>query len=387
MNKLPKHSHILEEYFTNVDYSKWERSNRTKVLKSTQPQPVLWASALPDRQATKSFHRPISERHSETPTPTNLQLHLKQAQSGRSGRAQENSIQESPTVSSRFSRRIKIKTWQGKSACMNDKVKILKLLVKGQSRAVEELEKHCKLLQEMNQQLARDIEDTDRHSVSSARELLNQHAKLGRSVPAYNRWSTRQIRQAKDDLRDVVQEAKDQLSGLQVKLQAVMAEVQNAQVEFQTLKTYKDQGYPLKALQIADLKRELYKLQMAQEEEHDDLSALCQTEMANLEKQLHQKQEEVLSSIAKKTMSYAPPLVKHMALQNHTMKEEIKLQKQEIMKLENENSALLRNIRALRLLRASSIREAFQNFFPKSDRCAPDTDVHLRIKRDVCLPI
>ncbi|KAK1800007.1 hypothetical protein P4O66_006508 [Electrophorus voltai] len=221
----------------------------------------------------------------------------------------------------------------------------------------------------MNQQLARDIEDTDRHSVSSARELLNQHAKqLGRSVPAYNRWSTRQIRQAKDDLRDVVQEAKDQLSGLQVKLQAVMAEVQNAQVELQTLKTYKDQGYPLKALQIADLKRELYKLQMAQEEEHDDLSALCQTEMANLEKQLHQKQEEVLSSIAKKTMSYAPPLVKHMALQNHTMKEEIKLQKQEIMKLENENSALLRNIRALRLLRASSIREAFQNVFPKSDR-------------------
>uniref|UniRef100_A0A4W4EW81 Si:dkey-76p14.2 n=1 Tax=Electrophorus electricus TaxID=8005 RepID=A0A4W4EW81_ELEEL len=334
MNKLPKHSHILEEYFTNVDYSKWERSNRTKVLKSTQPQPVLWASALPDRQATKSFHRPISERHSETPTPTNLQ--------------------------------IKIKTWQGKNGQNHFWLSCCHCL--WQSRAVEELEKHCKLLQEMNQQLARDIEDTDRHSVSSARELLNQHAKLGRSVPAYNRWSTRQIRQAKDDLRDVVQEAKDQLSGLQVKLQAVMAEVQNAQVEFQTLKTYKDQGYPLKALQIADLKRELYKLQMAQEEEHDDLSALCQTEMANLEKQLHQKQEEVLSSIAKKTMSYAPPLVKHMALQNHTMKEEIKLQKQEIMKLENENSALLRNIRALRLLRASSIREAFQNFFPKSDR-------------------
>ncbi|XP_076860425.1 uncharacterized protein C20orf96-like isoform X3 [Brachyhypopomus gauderio] len=257
---------------------------------------------------------------------------------------------------------------------------------RSQKRAVEELEEHCKLLEDVNQQGVRDIEDTDRQSVSRARELLIQYAKLGRSGAAYSKWSTMQITQARAELRDTVQEAKNQLSGLQVKLEAVMAQVLDARTELHTLKTYKDKEYPVKALQIANMKVDLDKLQKAQQDECDDVSVLCQTEMASLEKQLQQKEQEVLSAIAKQSVSCVPPLVKHMVLHNHTMKREIKLHKQEIMELEEENSALLRNIQALQLLRPNCSKEVF-NVFPKSDRCDPDIDVHLSVKRHDCLPI
>ncbi|XP_076860417.1 uncharacterized protein C20orf96-like isoform X2 [Brachyhypopomus gauderio] len=330
MNKLPKHLFCtLKDDLKNLDYSKWERSKTTNGFKSTEARPILWASAGPARQPARPSHRPISEQHGESTPHTEV----KHVQSEKAGRSRESSIQESPTAPSRLSRRTQNKRWEDKSVSMNDTTKIQQ-----------------------------------------------------RSGAAYSKWSTMQITQARAELRDTVQEAKNQLSGLQVKLEAVMAQVLDARTELHTLKTYKDKEYPVKALQIANMKVDLDKLQKAQQDECDDVSVLCQTEMASLEKQLQQKEQEVLSAIAKQSVSCVPPLVKHMVLHNHTMKREIKLHKQEIMELEEENSALLRNIQALQLLRPNCSKEVF-NVFPKSDRCDPDIDVHLSVKRHDCLPI
>jgi hypothetical protein len=49
-------------------------------------------------------------------------------------------------------------------------------------KALVELEKHCALLQESNVRMAGEIDSTDRQSVSSAREFLIRHDKLGVST-------------------------------------------------------------------------------------------------------------------------------------------------------------------------------------------------------------
>jgi hypothetical protein len=55
------------------------------------------------------------------------------------------------------------------------------------------------------------------------------------------------------------------LPGLHEQLRGVKAELVNAQAELHTLKTYKDKEYPVKALRIAEIKREIEKLKETQQ--------------------------------------------------------------------------------------------------------------------------
>ena len=54
-------------------------------------------------------------------------------------------------------------------------------------------------------------------------------------------------------------------AGLQNQLTGVKSKLLRAQAELHTLKTYKDKEYPVKALLIADMKREIIKLKDAQQ--------------------------------------------------------------------------------------------------------------------------
>ncbi|KAI4894960.1 hypothetical protein NFI96_028724, partial [Prochilodus magdalenae] len=213
---------------------------------------------------------------------------------------------------------------------INDKTTALQVFIKPQRRSITDLEKHCEVLQETNQQVARDIEDTDRRAVLIGREFLIHHRKLGSSITAFNKWRDWQIRQAKEELKETVYEGEHQLPGLQAQLEAVKAKLVKALSELHTLKTYKDKEFPVKALQIAEMKRDLDKLKKAQKDEYEDVMLLCQTEMTRLERHLHQKQQEVLLATAKKNISHVPPVVREMTLHNHMMKKEIDMHKKVI---------------------------------------------------------
>ncbi|XP_017538404.1 uncharacterized protein C20orf96 homolog [Pygocentrus nattereri] len=394
MSELPKRFVCaLREDFRNVDYSKWERSNRTNASKTTKPKPVHWSSLHPDHKGAKASHGPNTASDRETNGSPNA---IKQTQPEKSESSRGNTEDSSAAsarlsrfsaASSRLSRRIKSDSGEQDSAQINTNVKKMQILMKLQRGSIEDLEKHCKVLQEMNQQVARNIEDTDRRAVSIAREFLIQHEKLGNSLTAFNRWNNWQISQAKAELKDAVEEGENHLCGLQAQLKAVKANLVNAQSELHTLKTYKDKEYPVKALQIAEMKRDLDKLKEALQDEYEDVKLLFQKEMVRLERHLHQKQQEVLLATAKKKVSHIPPVVKQMALHNHTMKKEIDMHKKEIMQLEDKNRKLLKSIRELQLSRPNISREVFRDVFPKSDKCTPNMDFHLSIQKEERLPI
>ncbi|XP_036415953.1 uncharacterized protein C20orf96 homolog [Colossoma macropomum] len=384
MSRLPKHFFCaLREDFRNVDYSKWERSNRTNGSKTTEPKPVHWSSLHPDHKGAKASHGPNTASDRETNGSPNA---IKQTQPEKSESSRGNT-EDSSAASARLSRRIKSDKREQDLTQINDNVKKMQIVMKLQRRSVEDLEKHCEVLQETNQQVARNIEDTDRRAISIAREFLIQHEKLGNSLTAFNRWSNWQNRQAKAELKDAVEEGENHLCGLQAQLKAVKADLVNAQSELHALKTYKDKEYPVKALQIAEMKRDLVMLKDVLQDEYKNVKLLCQTEMARLERHLHQKQQEVLSAVAKKNVSHIPPVVKQMALHNYMMKKEIDRHKKEIMQLEAENRKLLKSIQELQLSRPNISREVFRDVFPKSDKCTPSMDVHLSIQREEWLPI
>ncbi|XP_058647779.1 uncharacterized protein C20orf96 homolog isoform X2 [Onychostoma macrolepis] len=267
-------------------------------------------------------------------------------------------------------------------------IKELMLLIKSRKEAIKDLEEICEQLQERNLQMARSIMETDRSSFARTNELLIQTEQKRRSTVALKRWNDSLIRSAKAELRDIKEASQTHLSGLQKQLDLLKAKVVEAQKELRRLKTYKDMEFPVKALQIADMERKLDRLKAIQQKEQEDLNLFFKKEMVNLERRQCQREQEVLSAVVEKHASHIPPIVKLMASQNDTMREEIHKQKSLVMEMQRKNEELRKSIQELQLSKPKNIRrEIFPDVFLKPDKCTPDMDVHLNIPQVDLLPV
>ncbi|XDV51640.1 hypothetical protein PO909_020484 [Leuciscus waleckii] len=344
------------------DYSKWERS--------TRPKPLLWAT----------FHHKAvisSNKGGNIPSPT--------GKSGKSQNAVQNDFTTLPKLSTRTAPE-KVEQDQISSK-RKDNIKALMLLITSRKNAIKDLEEHCEQLQETNLQMARSIIDTDRSSVSRAKELLTQREQMRRSMVTLKKWDESLIKSANAELTDTEEVSQTNLSGLQKQLDMVKAEVVKARKELRFLKTYKDMEFPVKALQIADMKRKLDRLKEMQQKEQEDVNLLFEKETVRLERCQHQREQEVLSAVVKKHESHIPPIVKLVASQNYTMREEINMHRKVILELEQKNEELMKSIKELQLSRPNIRREIFPDVFLKSDKCTPDMDVHLNIPQEDLLPV
>ncbi|KAG1939615.1 uncharacterized protein C20orf96 homolog [Pimephales promelas] len=337
---------------------------------STRTKPLLWAP----------FHHKavISSNKGEIiPSPT-----------GKSGKSQNTVQNDFPTLPKLSTRRAPVKVEQDQiTSKRKDNIKALMLLITSRKNTIKDLEEHCEQLRERNLQMARSIIDTDRSSFSRAKELLTQREQMRRSVVALKKWDDKLIKSANAELTDTEEVLQTNLSGLQKQLDMVKAEVVKARKELRFLKTYKDMEFPVKALQIADMKRKLDKLKEMQQKEQEDINLLFEKETVYLKRCQHQREQEVLSAIVEKHESYIPPIVKLVALQNYTMREKINVHRKVIVELEQKNEQLMKSIRELQLSRPNIRREIFPDVFLKSDKCTPDMDVHLNIPQEDLLPV
>ncbi|XP_067243404.1 uncharacterized protein C20orf96 homolog [Chanodichthys erythropterus] len=344
------------------DYSKWERSAR--------PKPLLWATL---------HHKAVisSNKGENRPSPT-----------GKSGTFQNTVQNDFTTLPKLSTRRTTEKVEQDQiTSKREDNITTLMLLITSRKEAIKDLEEHCEQLQERNLQMARIIMDTDRSSVSRAKELLIQSGQMRRSVVGLKKLDDNLIKSAKAELKDTEEASQTHLNGLQKQLDMVKAKVVKARKELRFLKTYKDMEFPVKALQIADMKSKLDRLKEMQKEEQEDVILLFEKEMVSLERCQRKREQEVLSAIVEKQESHVPPVVKLVALQNCTMTEEINMHRKLIMELEKKNKELMKSIQELQLSRRNIRKEIFPDVFLKSDKCTPDMDVHLDIPQEDLLPM
>ncbi|XP_051769349.1 uncharacterized protein C20orf96 homolog isoform X2 [Ctenopharyngodon idella] len=343
--------------FHPVDYSEWERNAR--------PKPLLHHKAVIS-----------SNKGGIRPSPT-----------GKSGTSQNTVQNDFTTLPKLSTRRTTKKVEQDQiTSKREDNIKTL-LLITSRKEAIKDLEEHCEKLQERNLQMARSIMDTERSSVSRAKELLIQSEQMRRSVVGLKKMDASLIKSAKAELTDTEEVSQTHLSGLQKQLDMMKAEVVKARKELRSLKTYKDMELPVKVLQIADMKRKLDRLKEMQQEEQEDVIQLFEKEMVSLERCQHKRKQEVLSAIVAKHESHVSPVVKHVASQNCTMREEINMHRKAIMELEQKNEELMKSIQELQLSRPNIRREIFPDVFLKSDKCTPDMDVHLDIPQEDLLPM
>uniref|UniRef100_A0A8C0YHC8 Si:dkey-76p14.2 n=2 Tax=Cyprinus carpio TaxID=7962 RepID=A0A8C0YHC8_CYPCA len=306
------------------DYRKWEQNTRAK--------PLLWA--------TPHHKTGISSNTGE----------IRPSQTGKSGISVfMNSFVISDQVTSKTKYNIK---------------ELMMCTIKKET--IKDLEELCEQLQERNLQMARSIMDTDRSSFARTNELLIQTEQKRRSTVALKRWKESLVKSAKTELRDIKEASQTHLSGyLQNQLDLLKVKVVEAQKELRRLKTYKDMEFPVKGLQIADMERKLDRLKEMEQKEQKELNLFFKKEMVNLERRQCEK-EQVLSA---KHASHFPSIVKLMASQNDTMREEIHKQKRLVMEMERKNEELRKCIRELQLSRPKNLRrEIFPDVFLKSDK-------------------
>ncbi|XP_015220561.2 uncharacterized protein C20orf96 homolog [Lepisosteus oculatus] len=379
----------LQEEFRNADYSRWARQDRGRSRpggQGTRPAPRSSLPPIPSpagchprtTMSRQEVNRPLSP-------PADRQQHTHTSVGSRSSTAR---VLESPASSAcRHLWRKKAVESDPKVLQKRDNIRVLKFLIRSRKQAIAEFEKHYAALQETNLRLAQEIREEDRISAVRAREFLNQHEKLGDSIGGFDGWSRSQIGKAKADLEETESTLKKGLQGLEEQLNKLKTEVCEAQTELHTLKTYKDKQYPVKALRIAEMQREIVKLQETHQDEREDIQLLAQSEMGKLEKSFRRTEDEMLSAVAEEKMTYIPPGVEHMLFHNSVMKKEIELHQKMISELEEKTQALEKTVQQLQQSRADIRKEIFCDVFPRRDKCAPDMDVTLNIPREEWLPI
>uniref|UniRef100_A0A8C2EP53 Uncharacterized protein n=1 Tax=Cyprinus carpio TaxID=7962 RepID=A0A8C2EP53_CYPCA len=184
-------------------------------------------------------------------------------------------------------------------------IKELMLLIKSRKEAIKDLEELCEQLQERNLQMARSIMDTDRSSFARTNELL-------------------------------IQTEQKRVSEIALFCSSMIMPLCTQRGPNVWVSTFfVDMEFPVKGLQIADMERKLDRL-----------------------KEMEQKHA-----------SHFPSIVKLMASQNDTMREEIHKQKRLVMEMERKNEELRKCIRELQLSRPKNLRrEIFPDVFLKSDK-------------------
>ncbi|XP_048464045.1 uncharacterized protein C20orf96 homolog isoform X2 [Rhincodon typus] len=218
-------------------------------------------------------------------------------------------------------------------------------------------------------------------------EMQKKIAILKKGISGVSEWKRQEIEAAKNDLKDT-EEIVGQKSGeLHCQLEEINTRIRNAQEEINMLKDFRDKEFPVYALKIAELQREIGKLPEKHQAELDDVEQIALEERKKLQNALKEKEQEILQKIAEEQFRFIPPGLQELMFHNTVMKKEIEVHRELNRKMERNNLALQQKLLQLLKAKRDSREEIFADIFKKQPKCTPDMDVVLNIQREDCLPI
>ncbi|XP_007906867.1 uncharacterized protein C20orf96 homolog [Callorhinchus milii] len=270
---------------------------------------------------------------------------------------------------------------------VKQKVKILKYLILAKKKEMTEYEQHCSILKEMNIKKTKEITMSDDAAMMDARHLLVQYEKLRIGISGIGEWERQDIESAKSDFEATEKMVAENLKEIEDKMQEVNAKIQKARQELRTLKTYKDKEFPVNALRIAELQREVKKLPQIQQAEREEVEGFAQTEMRKLEATVKETEEEILIKVAKDKIRFIPSGLQQLLFHNAVMKKEIEIHKEMNQEIEMSNLELEKKLLHLQETKIDTRKEIFSDVLKKEPHCTPDMDVVLDIPREEWLPI
>ncbi|KAJ8303181.1 hypothetical protein KUTeg_019577 [Tegillarca granosa] len=199
---------------------------------------------------------------------------------------------------------------------------------------------------------------------------------------------SKEYQASQKELDEARERTESQMAVLEAQNAELDEKLKEKQEELHVLMSYKDKEYPVKAMKIATLQKEIQNLKITNQEDQEDLEHIINTELGKYEKERHKNISTITKLATEQAISLMHPSLKDMALQNMVMKKEIEFHigeqeklKRLICDLEHEVHTLLRDPKT------NTRIQMFPEFFPTAEKCTPDMDVILDIPTQQWLPI
>ncbi|KAG8559383.1 hypothetical protein GDO81_017322, partial [Engystomops pustulosus] len=198
----------------------------------------------------------------------------------------------------------KVKAWQktsdrqAKKNCDLDADKLKRSGSMTYSRQpLSSLMSQCMRIEEENASMLRQIMRNEEEAMKSATQKLQQYDRAGSNVCAVQAWIDHQVRDAQQDLELTRKSGKERLNELRLQLKNYEENIQEVQKDLQDLRNYRDRGHSVKALQAAELERQLQVMSKLHKDQAADVEALAQTEIENLLESHYKLKDNVLQGV------------------------------------------------------------------------------------------
>nr|KAG5709027.1 hypothetical protein BaRGS_004666 [Batillaria attramentaria] len=199
---------------------------------------------------------------------------------------------------------------------------------------------------------------------------------------------SKELEEAQAELEITRSRVDKDLKVLEKQVADVDARLKARQDELRVLNSYKDKEYPVKAMMITNLMKEIESVKNSNQEDTEELEHIINTEIGKYEKERIRVTNDITRNVTEEAVGLMHPSLKDMALQNMVMKKEIEFHKKEQVALREANHALESEVDKMLRDPKTNIRlQMFPEFFPNRTKCTPDMDVVLDIPTQQWLPI
>ncbi|XP_076449930.1 uncharacterized protein C20orf96-like [Babylonia areolata] len=269
-----------------------------------------------------------------------------------------------------------------------ERITILELRIQTRTKTLQQYKKRTKELLEENIKLKSEIDFSEGGTHDGVKQLLRRYEKYRGGIVQLNTNFTKEMSDAQVELEMTRQKVETELEVLEQQVAEVDAKLKAKQEELQVLNSYKDKEYPVKAMMITNLMKEIESVKNSNQEDSEELEHIINTELGKYDKQRIRITNDMTRDVTERAVAMMHPSLKDMALQNMVMKKEIEFHKKEQVSLRESNRVLENEVDQLLRDPKTNIRlQMFPEFFPSRMKCTPDMDVVLDIPTQQWLPI
>ncbi|XP_072024735.1 uncharacterized protein C20orf96-like [Amphiura filiformis] len=267
-------------------------------------------------------------------------------------------------------------------------MKVLELLIKSRKKALDNYKARQEALLNENTKLREAIQSKEKEVHQEVKGLLLKYERYRGAVTTINAKFEKEKSDARKEYNRAKAKGEAELQGIQAQVEEVEDTLRKTKVELGVLMSYKDKEYPVRAMRIAELQRQIEYLTADFEDEHTELEHIIAIEREKYAEQSAEALHRLKATVTEEAIDSMHESLKDMALQNMVMKKEIDQHLMKGVELEKFNEDLVEELRRLKHDPTTNVRhQMFPHLFKETPKCTPDMDVVLDIPTQEWLPI
>jgi len=269
-----------------------------------------------------------------------------------------------------------------------ERKRILELRILSTKSAIAGYQHRVQELVRENIGMKRKIEQQEKPDHQAVKTLLRRYEKFRGGMSYLSENFTMTLGEEQQSLAQLKAKLDAELSAIENEVRFLDECLREQQTQVHVLNNYKDKEYPVKAIKIAELMKELDEVELNNEDEVYDLESIIGNELHKLSAAGHHTETELKETAIDKALYKMHPSVKEMAKQNQVMESEIHYHDNMLGELTDEIARLKSEVKELLAHPKTNMRlQVFPELFKYQTKCTPDMDVVLDIPTVQTLPL